>query len=437
MTTSENSTKSIQPERETGSAQSAGEKHPDSATGWLALPQPRLKTIGLVVLLGAINAICPLALDMYTPAVPDMPAYFSTSEAMVNLTIAGFYLFFAVGLLVFGPVSDRYGRKPILVGGVLVFVVGSCLCAVSLSITALIVFRVIQAIGAGAACAVSTAIIKDCFREERRTQLLSVLQVLMVVGPVFAPLIGGFILMFSDWRMIFWVIAIVGAVCLVISLAFAESLSPDKRVKGGIGESLSRMAAVGKNRGFACLLLMVSLFSIPYMAYVAIASYVYVDFFGTTQQVYSYFFAFTAAVSAFGPAIYLKLSKWVTKRQFTYGVLVVCLGVAVCLILPLGSLSALAFCGIFTIFILAEAAIRPYGTDVLLSMQDEDAGSASSLINFLTNFLGVIGMGIIPLFEGDYIFGLGVIMAGSMAAALALWLYILRSKKISIWQFER
>lgn len=92
------------------------------------MPQtPRLGALGTVVMLGASNAICPLALDMYTPAVPAMPAYFSTTAAMVSMTLTGFYLFFALGLLVFGPVSDRLGRKPVLVGGLAAFTAGSAL----------------------------------------------------------------------------------------------------------------------------------------------------------------------------------------------------------------------------------------------------------------------------------------------------------------------
>ena len=123
------------------------------------------------MLLAVANIICPLSLDMYTPAVPELPARFNAAASVVNLTISGFYLFFPIGMLLFGPVCDRVGRKPVLVGGLVAFSAGSVACAAIWGIEALILFRLIEAMGAGAVCAVSTAIIKDCFKPERRTAL--------------------------------------------------------------------------------------------------------------------------------------------------------------------------------------------------------------------------------------------------------------------------
>ena len=237
------------------STQSASLNASKTSSSWLSTSQPRLGTIGMIVLLCATNAISPFALDMYTPAVPSMPARFSTTAAMVNLTLIGFYLFFAIGMLVFGPVCDRTGRKPVLVGGTAAFAAGSALCAIAWSIEALIAFRVVQAAGAGAVCAVSTAIIKDCFKPEKRTQLLSILQVLMVMGPVIAPLLGGLILQFASWHMTFAVLAVIGALCLLLACLFKESLPAEERVSGGLADSLTRMARVGKNRSFTLFLL--------------------------------------------------------------------------------------------------------------------------------------------------------------------------------------
>ena len=127
------------------------------------MPEPRLGTAGLVALLVVANAIVPFSLDIYTPSVPQMPAYFDTTVGLVNLTIVGFFLLFAVGLLVCGTMSDRLGRRPVLLGGVAVYAAGSAVCVLSPSIYWLIGARVVQAVGAGAVNAVSTALVKDCF----------------------------------------------------------------------------------------------------------------------------------------------------------------------------------------------------------------------------------------------------------------------------------
>lgn len=161
---------------------------------WLVRPQRRLGPLGLVVLLVLTSLVTPLSLDMYTPAIPHMTDYFSTDAGTVNLTLVGYFLFFAVGLLVFGPMSDRHGRKPVLLVGIATYTVASGLCALSTDIWMLISFRIVQALGAGAVSAVSTAVVKDAFLAEKREAILSIVQVMFVVGPVLAPVIGALIL---------------------------------------------------------------------------------------------------------------------------------------------------------------------------------------------------------------------------------------------------
>lgn len=406
-------------------------------SSWLSAPQPRLGTAGLVVLLALANAICPFSLDMYTPAVPLMPDQFGTTAAMVNLTISGFYLFFAIGMLIFGPVCDRTGRKPVLVGGLVAFVVGSVLCSMAWSVEALIAFRVIEALGAGAICAVSTAIVKDCFRPEKRTTLLSILQILMVIGPVAAPLIGGIILRFSTWHATFATLAVIGGICLALSLLYRESLPVADRVQGDLANSFARMGSVAKNRGFSVLLIVASLFSVPFMAYVAVASYVYTGDYGISTQGYTYLFAATAAISALGPILYLRASKSsVSPRSFTHAVIILSLVVAVALI-AFAQVSVWAFFACFVVFALAEASIRPYTTNILLAQNDRDAGSASALINFAVNIFGVLGMGVVSLWQVEaYVEGLGTVLLASMIVAAVLWVYLLKSEKAHIKELE-
>ena len=407
-----------------------------TAAGWLARPQARLGAGGLVVLLTLANVIVPCSLDMYTPAVPSLPAYFGTAAAMVNLTIVGFYLAFSIGILVFGPLCDKWGRKPVLLGGLLAFTVGSALCALAWSIGALIAFRVVQALGAGAVVAVSTALVKDCFTEVRRGQMLAMLQVAAVLGPVLAPLLGGFILRFGEWHLTFVVLAVFGAVCLVFGLMYEESLPVEERSAEGVLRSIARLGVVAKNARLVVLLGIASLFSVPFMAYIACASYVYVDFYGLSEQAYSYFFAATAAVTVLGPLAYLRFSGLVSRRALTWGLIGVSLAAGV-LVLTAGHTSAFLFCGCFALFAVAEATVRPYTTDIMLSLQEGDTGSASSLINCSVNAFGVLGMALMSLSWPDYVTGLGVVTIVSMVVALALWTALFVVPSLRIRQFEK
>lgn len=410
-------------------------KTANARTSWLSRPQRRLGQFGLIVFIILANTIIPFSIDMYTPAVPSMPGYFDTTEQMVNFTLMGFFFCLTIASLLFGPVSDRFGRKPVLVGSLIAYTAGGVLCATATSILALIGARIVQAFGAGALMAVSMALVKDCFVEERREQMISIIQVLSVVGPVIAPLLGGILLQFFDWRASFVALALFGAICLVLALLFEESLPESERNDGGIIRTLSGLVAVGRNRSFTVLLLTVALFNVAFSAYLAVGSYIYEDFFGTTPQEYTYFFAVTAAFTALGPFIWLKARAKVTPRMFTH--VMIALGfVSAVLLLTVGESSVFAFCGSLILFATIQSAIRPYTTNILLSQQEGDTGAASSLIGFAISMFGVIGMTVIVAPWPTYIFGIGAIMFVCAFGSLALWLYLLHSKKTRIPELE-
>ena len=153
---------------------------------WLVRPQRRLGALGLLILLVMASLVAPLSLDMYTPAVPGMASYFDTTPETVNFTLVGYYLFLAVGLLVFGPLSDKYGRRPVLIAGLAAYCAPSVACALAPAIEVLVAARVVQALGSGAMSAVSMAVVKDAVRLEYRERMLAVIQVMFVIGPVAA-----------------------------------------------------------------------------------------------------------------------------------------------------------------------------------------------------------------------------------------------------------
>lgn len=397
------------------------------SSSWLVAPQPRLRIGGLVFLLLIASLITPLSLDMYTPSIPHMADYFSTDEATVNLTLWGYYLLFAIGMLVLGPLSDKYGRRPVLLAGFILYVAGGVACALAFSIYALIGARIVQAVGAGAVNAVCMAITKDSFMADKREKILSIMQVLFVVGPAAAPSIGTLVLQVADWRGTFWVLAGVGSICLIMTLLYKESLDEKDRSQGGLASTLGQLGVVAKDKGFTIFLIVSSMFEVGFMAYIAVGSYIYIDFFDVGEAGYSLFFGIAALLTATGPFIWLAFSHFTSVRRFTSALLIVgfVLGAA---LIAVGHTNAIVFCALFSLFAIAESAGRPYAMNILLEQSKRHAGSASALISFVRTGIGCIGMVLAALPWGSYVFGVGALICGGMAVAFVGWVALLRSR---------
>lgn len=392
---------------------------------WLACDQPRLGAVGTLGLLIFASFLTPFALDMYTPAIPHMVSYLNTTADLVNLTLVGFFAFNAIGLLLFGTVSDKYGRKPVLVGGALAYTLGSLACALAPNIWFLIGARVVMALGAGAAGAIGTAVTKDAFKPEHREKVLSVVQVMFVVGPVFAPVIGALLLQIMDWRGIFFTLTAIGVALVTLSLMFAESLPKRERTRDAILPTIGHLTWVLKSKPFVLFLLTMAMFNIPFMGYIAVGSYIYIDAFGLSELGYSAFFAVGAVAGSVGPFVWLFVQRYLSAKTFTTLILSVCFAAGILLML-FGSISEYTFCGLFVLFILAESCARPYSTNILLSQHDGETGAASSVINFTHTLVGCVGMMMAVFPWPNYMFGIGAMLTLSIAVSLAIWAYILR-----------
>ena len=362
----------------------------------------------------------PLSTDMYLPALPSMGEYFDASTQLVGMTLTVFFFVFAVSIVLFGPMSDKYGRKPILLAGTLIYTAASLTCALSADIYMMLIGRFFQALGAGAVITVATVIIKDCFRGELMTRILAITQALAVIAPMAAPIIGGLLLNFTSWRGAFFLLTFLGAINFVAACLLSETLPVEKRYQGSVIGSLSLLWILSKNRRFMWVLAMFSLLAAPYMAYLSVSSFVYIEYFALTAQKYSLFFAINSAAAMLGPLLYLKLKR----RMSTVALLKFCFAVSLgagLAVTSIGHWDAVFFLVAFLPFTIIESAVRPFGMDILLNQAKENAGTASSMINFVQTLFGSIGMMLGTMPWSNFIDGLGIIILASVGLAAIIW----------------
>jgi len=235
------------------------------------MKQRKLKKGGLIFLITILSMIPPLATDLYMPALPDMVTYFDTTTSMTSLTMTFFFIFMAIGTLVLGPVSDKYGRKPVLVWSTVATLLCSVICAFSPSITFLICIRAIQAFGSGGMIAIGSALVKDSFEGPEMGKVLSITQALMFIAPVLAPILGASILQVADWRMTFIALAALNAITLIFVLLLEETLPADKRIQESTLRSILGLTKVIRNPVFTFILVISGILTAPFMAYLVVA----------------------------------------------------------------------------------------------------------------------------------------------------------------------
>ena len=295
------------------------------------------QSAAFVILLGAMSAMPPLATDMALPALGHIARSLHTTAGLSGLTISLFMAGFAVTPLFYGPISDRYGRKPVLVAGLLLFALASLLCAVSTSIGMLLFGRLLEGAGAGAGITIAFAIVRDLFSGAAARTRMSMVTVVLNFAPVVAPSLGAIILTFANWRVIFGILALIAFVVVLASvIGYQESR---KREAGQAKVSLiSGYRRLFGNRSCLGHLLIFGFGFGSAFAYISGSSLVLISLYHTTPTQYALLFACTALGIVFGAAI----NGWLSAR-----------GAHHLPMLPIGIVSMIAVTGLLTVLALS------------------------------------------------------------------------------------
>ena len=392
------------------------------------MQQKYLKNAGLITLISILSMIPPLSTDLYMPALPDMTVYFNTTSTLMSFTMTIFFIFMAIGILILGPMSDKYGRKPVLIASISISMIFSAACAFAPNITLLIVARAASAFGAGGMVAISTALIKDSYEGKAMSKVLSVTQAFMLIAPMLAPVLGAIILKVADWKMTFIVLSILTSFSLVGALLLQETLPVKERTQSSTIQTILGLRKVAKNPNFSSLLLVGALIAAPFMAYLALASYIYIDGFGVSETTFSMYFASNAATSILGPVMYMRFGAGSVKKVINVGIIVAI--ISAILILTVGNASPIIFLLSYVLYSVMTSYFRPLISDLLLSSTKTDVGAASSVMNFGFTVIGSIGMVVGSLQWSSYTGGLAITMLIFISLTTTVWFYLLKAKSI-------
>lgn len=332
-----------------------------------------------------------LSTDMYLPALPTIQEQWGISLAEVNLSLVLFFILFSFFMLIYGPLSDKYGRRPVLIGGVGVYVLGSLLCALATNIWFLVAARIVQACGAASASALSMALAKDLYQGVERQKVLAYIGVIIPLCPMVAPMLGSMMLEFLSWKWIFGCQAVLASLAFYGTLVFKE---PEfKKTEGGILDMMSRYLVVLKNIEFSTYCFAFSVIGIGFFGFLAGSADIYIRGFGLTEQQYALFFGFNAIGFMTGSFTCSRLcvgySSMSILKLSLIGVMLSSIG-----LLLLGG-SEYTFAAPMFLMTFSIGVSRPISNHMILETVDRDIGAASALLTFAYFILGAAAMELI------------------------------------------
>jgi len=396
------------------SADAASGVAPSSA---LARMSPRL-----IALLGLTTALGAVSTDTYLPSLPAVAEDLGTTPAAAAFTISGVLIGAAIGQLLMGPISDRFGRRRPALVGIAVHVVASLLCMVVPAIGWLIALRMIQGVGNSAATVTALAVIRDRLTGGPAARVLSRLILVIGVAPLIAPTLGGLIAGAAGWRAVFGFLAAFGVVLWVLVWRFLPETHPvERRTAGGVGVALRGYAGLLRDRRFMAFAVLPGLAMSAIMAYVAGAPFVLQLGYGLTEHQFALIFALNGA----GGIIASQVNAALVRRHSPVRILRVALPAALALAVGLLAVAATGAGGILGLLVplwLVMAAVMfipANATASALTMHGERAGTAAALIGALqTGTAGLVST-LVGLLGGDAV-AMAVTIVGALLVATAV-----------------
>ncbi|MFD3648211.1 multidrug effflux MFS transporter [Streptomyces cyaneofuscatus] len=386
----------------------------------------------VTMVLGGLTALPPLSMDMYLPALPAVTDSLAAPAATIQLTLTACLAGMALGQLVVGPMSDRWGRRRPLLLGMVVYVIATAICALAPSAELLIGFRLLQGLAGAAGIVIARAVVRDLYDGVEMARFFSTLMLISGVAPIIAPLIGGQVMRFTDWRGIFVVLTGVGIVLtLVVWKWLHETLPSGSRHTGGVGEALRTMRGLLADRVFAGYMITGGLAFAVLFAYISASPFVVQEIYGASPQTFSLLFGLNSigliAVGQInGKMLVGRISL---DKVLGFGLAVIVLAAVALLLMTTGVFGEVGLVPIAAgLFVLMSAmgVAMPNTNAQALMRTKHAAGSASALLGTSSFLIGAIASPLVGIAGEDTAVPMAVVQVVCAVAAVGCFLGLCR-----------
>ncbi|WP_087002379.1 multidrug effflux MFS transporter [Rhizobium sullae] len=376
----------------------------------------------VLALLSALMGFASISTDLYLPAMPAMGRDFGADPGSIELTVSGFLIGFSLGQLFWGPVGDRYGRRLPVAVGLLLFVIGSAGCAISGSAAEMMLWRVVQAIGACSGVVLARAMVRDLYEGSRAAQMLSILITVMAVAPLLGPIVGGQILAIAGWRSIFWVLVAVGLATLAALFTVPETLPASRRNKNSITDAVLGYGKLLANRRLLGFAAAGGFFYAGIYAYIAGTPFAYIDYYHVPVGLYGVLFALgivgIMVTNMVNSRLVTRLGSTTLLRFGTFGAMASGFAILVAGATGWGGLWALTT--LLFVFVSWSGLIVANSIGGALQDFPEQAGAVSALVGAIHYGSGIAGSAAVSALADGTPWGLtlviGVAGIGSFAS---------------------
>src|SRR6478736_6309414 len=381
--------------------------------------EQRSNNFYLILILGLLTAIGPFSIDMYLPAFPAIAKGLHTTVAHVTLSLSSFFIGISFGQLLYGPLLERFGRKKPLYAGLCIYLIASVGCALAASVNALIVLRLLQALGGCVGMVAARAMVRDLFEVKENAKVFSMLMLVVAVSPIIAPTLGGYITSMLGWRYVF-IIVIISAYFLL-----PESKKPNPNFSLRPGPILNNFSGVIRHPQFYTYALTAAVSAAGLYAYIGGSPHVFMEIFHVTEKQYGWIFALIAMGLIGASQVNSLLLKTYTSEQLIK-VALFCqsmIGITLVCLTFLGWTDLFVTIFLIFIFLCTQGFVFPNASALSLAAFGHTAGSASALLGAIQMTIGACTSALVSVLQNHTAVPMTGVMAGCAITALSVFLF--------------